>query len=577
MFSTTTVLADLADLGAGVSLALPDLSPKRAAAVRRFNEAGVPVTAWLVMPKAQGYFFNAGNVAAAARRFEEFAAWSVEYGLRWAAVGLDIEPDFDELRTLAHGRVLRLFSVLTARSLDYRRILRARTAYQDLISRIRSSGYRVEVYQLFFMADERRARSTLLERLLGVVDVTAERNCLMLYTSFHHSWSASVIQVYGADAGCIVVGSTGGDSPLDSGFAPLSWDELLRDLRAARQWTNEIGVYSLEGCVRQGMLSRLKDVDWRVEPAPGPTAWQPGAIRRGLSFVFLADRYGYAVAAILVALLALWTRRLPRTIGVYFLLTYSISWAGALAVTARYWTHGDAVPKMAGLLMFPAMLLGPCIIGILLTFRAAGAAGVRNLVSSMFRIGSPKWLSVIALPPALMLAVLLGLKTFVSPVFAPNHFWIGILFGVAAGFIEEIGWTGFALPMMLPALSVLRAGILLGLLWSLWHLPVIDFLGSATPHGAHLILFFLAFVAAMTALRVLISWVYSSTASLLLAQMLHASSTAALAMFGPSQVDARQEAAWYALYALALWTAVAVLTNRVGPALTDMQPETRLA
>jgi hypothetical protein len=59
----------------------------------------------------------------------------------------------------------------------------------------------------------------------------------MLYTSFHHSWGASVIWVYGSDAATIVIGSTGGDSKLDSGFAPLNWNEFIRDIRAARYWT----------------------------------------------------------------------------------------------------------------------------------------------------------------------------------------------------------------------------------------------------------------------------------------------------------------------------------------------------
>jgi hypothetical protein len=42
----------------------------------------------------------------------------------------------------------------------------------------------------------------------------------------------------------------------------------------------------------------------------------------------------------------------------------------------------------------------------------------------------------------------------------------------------------------------------LGLLWSAWHLPVIDYLGVATPHGEYWLPFFLAFALAMTAMRV---------------------------------------------------------------------------
>ena len=59
----------------------------------------------------------------------------------------------------------------------------------------------------------------------------------------------------------------------------------------------------------------------------------------------------------------------------------------------------------------------------------------------------------------------------------------------------------------------------------LWHLPVIDFLGTATPHARYLIAYFLAFTGAMTAMRVLIAWAYTNTKSVPLAQLMHASST----------------------------------------------------
>jgi len=67
------------------------------------------------------------------------------------------------------------------------------------------------------------------------------------------------------------------------------------------------------------------------------------------------------------------------------------------------------------------------------------------------------------------------LKSFVSPVYTPNRFWIGVLFGIPAGFFEEIGWMGFAFPKMREKLLALSAAALLGLLWGLWHVPVIRY------------------------------------------------------------------------------------------------------
>jgi membrane protease YdiL (CAAX protease family) len=140
---------------------------------------------------------------------------------------------------------------------------------------------------------------------------------------------------------------------------------------------------------------------------------------------------------------------------------------------------------------------------------------------------------------------------------------------VPQGFFEEIGWMGFAFPLMRPKRSAIGAAISLGLLWAVWHIPVIDYLGSATPHGRYWLPFFLAFTAAMTAVRVLICWTYSNTNSVLLAQMLHASSTGALAVFSPVRVTPGEEALWYAVYAMVLWTIVAVIVAHFGTTLAS--------
>ncbi len=71
--------------------------------VRQLNEAGIPVTAWLLLPKEQGYWFNLDNIPQAIARYADFKAWTEENALQWAGVGIDIEPDFNELQQLAQG------------------------------------------------------------------------------------------------------------------------------------------------------------------------------------------------------------------------------------------------------------------------------------------------------------------------------------------------------------------------------------------------------------------------------------------------------------------------------------------
>jgi len=195
-------------------------------------------------------------------------------------------------------------------------------------------------------------------------------------------------------------------------------------------------------------------------------------------------------------------------------------------------------------------------------------SGLRVLLSQMFRAWvPPRWYTALLLPPALVLTVLLFLERFVSPVYAPYRFFMGILFGIPAGFLEEIGWMGYAFPKMRSESNGLAPSILLGLLWALWHLPVINYLGTATPHGAYWLPFFLAFSLAMTAMRVLIAWIYTNTKSVLLAQLMHVSSTGSLVLFSAARVTAAQEAMWYALYGTVLWIAVGVVVKAFGRCL----------
>lgn len=269
LFADPSVIANLQDLHAGVAVAILDFSPERAELIRRLNQAKVPAIAWLLLSPEQGFYFNADTAPKAAARFVAFDAWSREQGLRWDGVGLDIEPDFAGLAALKdHG--WRLYTTLFRRVVDGQRMLRARQSYLTLISDIRSRGYFVQTYQLPFLPAERRAHSSLLDRLLGTVDVRGDQEVLMLYTSFAHPRGAAIIRTLGPDAQAIAVGVTDGDPSAKP--APLNWSEFSSDLIVAGHFTHVVGVYDLEGCVRQGFLPRLEAMDWRQSvtiPADG--------------------------------------------------------------------------------------------------------------------------------------------------------------------------------------------------------------------------------------------------------------------------------------------------------------------
>lgn len=265
-FADGAVVGTLQDLGARVALALADFSPPRAQAVRQLNDAGVPVTAIPLLPAADGHYFTAEHPDLARGRYLEWQAWARSEGLVFAGVGLDIEPDIAVYQQMAEN-ARSLPKTLLLRVLDRDGPARAAQAYRELVDEIRSDGGPVENYQFPLLADERRVRSSGLERLFGLVDVSTDREVWMLYSSFPRRLGPGFIWAYGLEAAAIAVGSTGGgpDIPDQPQVPALSYDELSRDLRLAARWTDQVYVHSLEGCVDHGYLDRLAGFDW----APG--------------------------------------------------------------------------------------------------------------------------------------------------------------------------------------------------------------------------------------------------------------------------------------------------------------------
>ncbi len=93
-----------------------------------------------------------------------------------------------------------------------------------------------------------------------------------------------------------------------------------------------------------------------------------------------------------------------------------------------------------------------------------------------------------------------------------------LLLGGSLG--EEIGWRGFLLPELLKRNNPLRASLVLGVIWALWHLPI-DFYGGSVLEAPAAILIRMIF---SLALAILFTWFYlRSRGNLLVALLLHTS------------------------------------------------------
>jgi hypothetical protein len=173
LFADARVINELKALGARVTMMVSDLSAERAQVVRQLNQAGVPLVGIPLFPVEEGYYFTVDNAPRAADRYQQWKQWTAEHGLVWEQVGLDLEPEAQfYLQLMANP--WGLVPTLLRRLRDQERVARAQAAYGALVDRIHADGWQVENYQFPFIADERRAGSTLLQRLMGLVDVRTD-------------------------------------------------------------------------------------------------------------------------------------------------------------------------------------------------------------------------------------------------------------------------------------------------------------------------------------------------------------------------------------------------------------------
>jgi membrane protease YdiL (CAAX protease family) len=264
----------------------------------------------------------------------------------------------------------------------------------------------------------------------------------------------------------------------------------------------------------------------------------------------------------------------------YFAAAYGLSLAALIVIGPPNLSGRVPVPG-SSFVMFPVLVVGVGLTGVVLTAVTAGRDGLRELGRRIVRWRLGVWALVLLIPPVAITAVVNGFRVTGSAAFAqdfvPGFVGFGVAIGLVAGIFEEIGWTGFAFPRLRSRYGALGGALVLGVLWGIWHFPVADSLGAASPHGPYFPAFFASFVAAMVAMRVLIAWMYCNTGSVLGAQLLHASSTASLVVFSAPHVTAAQEAAWYAGYAVVLWVIVGAVILRFGTTLVRTSTAERSA
>jgi len=263
----------------------------------------------------------------------------------------------------------------------------------------------------------------------------------------------------------------------------------------------------------------------------------------------------------------------------YFVLAFAISWGSTFLIIGPASMRGETFELSRVIQVGMLIMAGPLVAGILSTYLVDGKEGLQNLLSRMLKWRvAPRWYAAGILTfPVLIVALLLVLSNFASSEFTPNFLAIGVVMGLFAGFLEEIGWTGYAYPKMQKKHGALRAALILGLIHGVWHVGP-NYLFEASSLGVYwLPRFTVMWMVAMVAMRVILVWIYTNTRSLFLAQLTHASSTGSLVVFGPSPITPADETLWWGIYALILWVVAGVLIARYGEDLVRKPRHPKLA
>jgi membrane protease YdiL (CAAX protease family) len=263
-------------------------------------------------------------------------------------------------------------------------------------------------------------------------------------------------------------------------------------------------------------------------------------------------------------------------VSTYTAVTFGISWGGALlAIGSGGGMRGTTPasdPRFAYALV--AMLAGPSVAGVLMTWLVSGRVGLRQLLirALRWRVGVAWYAAALLIAPLVMTATLLALS-LTSPAFLPgivtsrtkaSLLLVSLVVGLSAGLFEELGWTGFAIPTMRRERGVVPTGLIVGIWWSAWHL-LPNIWSARAASGELAVAGYLAatvlgvFVGYLTAFRVLMVWVYNHTESVLVGMLMHVSLTASLLMLNPLDLAGAHLLTYSFTLAGALWIVVAVV------------------
>jgi len=243
-----------------------------------------------------------------------------------------------------------------------------------------------------------------------------------------------------------------------------------------------------------------------------------------------------------------WTALLP-----FLLIAFGLAWG----ILALFVFGPPSIPRRLGELsahhpLFFLAVYAPAIAAFAIVLRWAGPGGLRRFLGRLrlWRCPPGGYAMILVGIPAIYAAGALVKGNLAEPLpFDTIGSALGAMgFMLILGPVEEFGWRGLALPILQRAMAPIWAGLIVGLVWGLWHLPA--FYLSGTPQGAW---DFTPFFIGSIAVSLILTPIFNASGgSLLLAALFH------FQLNNPLWPDAQPYDTWFFVAAALL---VIVLTR----------------
>jgi membrane protease YdiL (CAAX protease family) len=197
----------------------------------------------------------------------------------------------------------------------------------------------------------------------------------------------------------------------------------------------------------------------------------------------------------------------------FFVLAYLFTWI--------FWIPAIFVPENIGIILMLIGLIAPAVISTIFVLASDSETLKQDLKNKVFGFYKVKWqnviLAIIVFAAIIVASILLSLlfgQSIEQVAFTEDFSFTGV--GIAGAFItilvasiiEEVGWKGYCEDSIGDYMNWFWESMIFGVLWSLWHLPLLFIPGTYQAGLMVNPLYVVNFFISGVPMGFIITWVY---------------------------------------------------------------------